>query len=82
MLGHAHTNPFTVLEGQLITLIGIKKFTLQPYNEDPKQMSHLYDLIPICDLFISICGSYWFNRIKKSPFKSWKSKNDTIRFST
>ena len=37
-------------------------------------MSHLYDLVPKCDLFISICGSYWFNRISTSPFKSWKSK--------
>ncbi len=74
LLGHAHTNPFTVFRRSINHSNWNKKILLQPYNEDPKQMSHLYDLIPICDLFISICGSYWFNRIKKSPFKSWKSK--------
>ncbi len=74
LVGHAHTNPYTVFRRSVNNSNWTKKILLQPYNEDPKQMSHLYDLIPKCDLFISICGNYWFKRIKTSPFKSWKSK--------
>ena len=37
-------------------------------------MSHLYNLIPKCDLFISICGKYWFDRVNNSPFKKWKKR--------
>lgn len=74
LIGHAHTNPYTVFRRSIDNSNWNKKILLQPYNEDPKQMCHLYDLIPKCDLFISICGSYWFNRVKKSPFKSWKPK--------
>ena len=35
-------------------------------------MSHLYDVIKECDDFIAICGEYWYKRILRSKFKSWK----------
>ena len=51
-----------------------KKILIQPYNEDPKQMSHLYDVVKDCDFYLAICGDYWFKRIAKSKFRSWKKK--------
>ena len=73
LIGHAHTNPLTVFR-RSIDQNWAKKVLLQPYNEDIFQMSHLYNLIPKCDLFISVCGKYWFDRINNSPFKKWKKK--------
>ena len=73
LIGHAHTNPLTVFR-RSIDQNWAKKVLLQPYNEDIFQMSHLYNLIPKCDLFISVCGKYWFDRINNSPFKKWKKR--------
>ncbi len=74
LIGHAHTNPFTVFRRSLKNIKWSKKILIQPYNEDPLQMSHLYNVIPECDHFLAICGKFWFNRIKKSKFKSWQKK--------
>ena len=41
-------------------------------------MSHLYDIITECDHFLAICGEYWYKRIPKSKFKSWKNKMTQI----
>ena len=32
-------------------------------------MSHLYDLIPVCDEFIAICGNYWIKNLNKTILK-------------
>ena len=74
LIGHAHPNPFTIFRRSIENSNWHKKILIQPYNEDPLQMSHLYDLIPKCDDFIAICGEYWKKRINKSKFKSWKKK--------
>jgi len=74
LIGHCHPNPFTVFRRSIKNKNWKKKIIIQPYNEDPKQMSHLYDVITECDVFLAICGEYWYNRISKSRFKSWKKK--------
>lgn len=41
-------------------------------------MSHLYDIILKCDLFLAICGTYWFKYINNSFLNLWKKKIDQI----
>ncbi len=74
LIGHAHTNPYTVFRRSINNENWYKKILIQPFNCDPKQMSHLYDLIPICDEFVAICGKYWLKNLKKSIFKKWQKK--------
>ena len=74
LIGHANSNPYTIFRRSLMHKNWAKKILIQPYNEDPLQMSYLYDVVPKCDLFFAICGSYWFKRIGKSKFRSWKNK--------
>ncbi len=74
LIGHCHSNPFTIFRRSVKNKNWGKKIIIQPYNEDPKQMSHLYDVIKECDDFIAICGEYWYKRIPRSKFKSWKKK--------
>ncbi len=74
LLGHAHSNPMTIFRRSLKNSKWAKKILIQPYNEDSLQMSHLYDVVPECDFFLAICGKFWFERLAKSKFKSWKKK--------
>jgi len=74
LIGHCHPNPLTVFRRSIKDKNWKKKIIIQPYNEDPKQMSHLYDVIKECDDFLAICGEYWYKRISKSKFNSWKKK--------
>ena len=74
LIGHCHPNPFTVFRRSIKNKNWKKKIIIQPYNEDPKQVSHLYDVIKECDHFLAICGEYWYKRISKSKFRSWKKK--------
>lgn len=74
LIGHCNPNPFTVFRRSIKNKNWEKKILIQPYNEDPKQMSHLYDVMKDCDYFLAICGEYWFKRIGRSKFRSWKKK--------
>ncbi len=74
LIGHCHTNPLTIFRRSVSSKNWYKKILLQPFNGDIKQMSHLYDLIPLCDEFIAICGTYWMRYLNKSLFKIWKKK--------
>jgi len=74
LIGHCHPNPHTIFRRSVKNINWKKKIIIQPYNEDPKQMSHLYDIIKECDDFLAICGEYWYKRIFTSKFKSWKKK--------
>lgn len=74
LIGHAHSNPLTIFRRSIKNPKWSKKILIQPYNEDPKQISHLYNLIENCDYFLAICGKYWFKRLSTSPFRSWKEK--------
>ena len=74
LIGHAHPNPLTIFRRSVKSRNWFKKILIQPYNEDPLLISHLYNLLPLCDYFIGICGSYWMKRLSKSYFKTWKKK--------
>jgi len=74
LIGHSNPNPFTIFRRSIKNKNWEKKILIQPYNEDPKQMSHLFDVIKECDYFLAICGDYWFKRVNRSKFSSWKKK--------
>ncbi len=78
LIGHAHTNPYTIFRRSINNENWYKKILIQPFNCDPKQMSHLYDLIPVCDEFIAICGKFWIKNLKKTIFKKWEKKINQI----
>ena len=74
LIGHAHPNPLTCFRRSLNSNKWKSINLLQPYNEDPYQMSYLNNVISKCDNFFAITGDYWFDRIQNSIFKSWKKK--------
>lgn len=74
LIGHAHPNPLTCFRRSMKSKKWKSINLLQPYNEDPYQMSYINNFIRDCDNFFSITGNYWFDRIDKSIFKSWKNK--------
>ena len=74
LIGHCNSNPFTIFQRSLRNENWSKVILLQPYNEDPMQLSYLYNVIDKCDYFLAICGDYWFKRISNSKFKKWKPK--------
>ena len=74
LIGHCHSNPYTIFRRSVSNNNWYKKILVQPFNGDVKQMSHLYDIMPMCDDFIAICGTYWMKNLEKSLFKIWKKK--------
>lgn len=74
LIGHAHPNPLTCFRRSMKSKKWKSINLLQPYNEDPYQMSYINNFINDCHNFFSITGDYWFDRIDQSIFKSWKSK--------
>lgn len=74
LIGHSNSNPFTVFRRSMNHQNWGKIILLQPYNEDPLQMSYLFDVVDKCDYFLALCGDYWFDRIGSSPFRKWKNK--------
>ena len=79
LIGHAHTNPYTILRRSFENNNWAKRILIQPYNEDPYQVSHLYNLVPDCDHFLALCGNFWYKRVSKSPFKKWKKKMTPLK---
>ena len=55
LIGHCHSNPYTIFRRSVPNNNWYKKILVQPFNGDVKQMSHLYDIMPMCDDFIAIC---------------------------
>ena len=78
LIGHPHSNPFTIFRRSLKSELWSKKIIIQPFNGDLGQMSHLYDIINECDNFIAISGSYWIKYINKTILKIWKKKISQI----
>lgn len=74
LIGHPHSNPFTIFRRSFMSNKWSKKIVIQPFNGDLEQMSHLYNVIDKCDEFIAICGSYWIKYLNKSVLKVWKNK--------
>ena len=74
LIGHPHSNPFTIFKRSLNNNRWSRKIVIQPFNGDLEQMSHLYNVVDRCDEFIAICGTYWIKYINKSFLKIWKNK--------
>jgi hypothetical protein len=74
LLGHTHSNPLTIFRRSMKNSKWKKVIMYQPYNEDIYSLSYLYSVLPHVDIFLALCGPYWFKRIKKSIFSPWKKK--------
>lgn len=78
LIGAAYFNPFSIFRSSVDHKNWSKKILIQPFSFDQSQHSHLYNLLPKIDCFISICGDYWFKNLKNSQFKNWKKKMTRI----
>ena len=74
LLGHSHSNPFTIFRRSMKNPKWKKVIMYQPYNEDSHSLSYLHDVLPHIDVFVALCGPYWFKRVKKSIFATWQKK--------
>ena len=74
LLGHSHSNPFTIFRRSMKNDKWKKVIMYQPYNEDTYSLSYLHSVMPYIDVFVALCGPYWFKRVKKSIFSPWKKK--------
>ena len=73
LIGHCHSNPYTIFRRSVSNNNWYKKILVQPFNGDVKQMSHLYDIMPMCakpnlQKRLSCCSVALF--IDSSPPKS------------
>lgn len=75
LIGHLHPNPLTIMQRSFYSKNWEKRIIIQPFNGDKFTNSFLNSFVRDCDLFITICGKYWYDSIKLSPlFKHWSSK--------
>ena len=51
---------------------------LAPFADDLAQVAFEDAVIPHCDLFLAICGPYWFSGLERSPFSHWVPKMQRI----
>ena len=71
LIGHSHPNPYTVFRLSMKNKKWSKVILLQPFTTNLLQVGFLINVLPYCDLFISICGKFWHTKIKDSKFKIW-----------
>ena len=52
-----------------------RRIGIQPFCPgDPRLQAATDRIIPYCDRFLAICGSWWFERTPESLFRHWSSK--------
>ncbi len=71
LLGHPHPMPFTVFRRSAASPGWRRVVMLSPFNLDPQQVAFADPVLPRCDRYLAISGSYWFDRIGASPFRRW-----------
>lgn len=74
LLGHANPIPFTTFRRSLRNQAWQRVLQLSPFNGDPYATAFLDSLLPHCDLFLAICGPYWFRQLESSVFAHWIPK--------
>ena len=80
LIGHAHTNPYTILRRSFENNNWAKRILIQPYNEDPYQVSHLYNLVPDCDHFLALCvETFGIKGFQNHLLKKWKKKMTPLK---
>ncbi len=64
LLGHPHWDPSAVFNSSVREPGWRRRLCLHPFAPgDPKQVAHLDKVLPHCDLFLAITGSYWIKAL-------------------
>lgn len=74
LLGHPHRRRGTVFIESLRHPNFSRRILIQPYAPDMRQNSYTNQSIDACDLYLSITGRYWFDRVAESEFARWLPK--------
>lgn len=74
LLGHAYQFAPTVFRRSVHQPGWARRILLQPYNGDWEQVGFLDGVIDHCDLFLTITGRYWFDRIPTTYAARWFPK--------
>jgi glycosyltransferase involved in cell wall biosynthesis len=74
LLGHPHPAPWTVFRRSARRRGWRRIIMMSPYNHDPRQVAFVDPLVPRCDLYLTITGSFWFDSVDGSPFSHWRPK--------
>ena len=74
LLGHPHRRKGTVFIESLRDPNFSRRILLQPYAPDMRQNSYTNQSIDACDLYLTITGQHWFQRVEESDFARWKPK--------
>lgn len=74
LVGHAHPDPCTVFRRSAREPGWRRVLAMSPYNGDLRQIAFLDDVIPRCDRFLAITGSYWYERLPQSRVAHWGPK--------
>ncbi|EHR70637.1 hypothetical protein BurJ1DRAFT_1773 [Burkholderiales bacterium JOSHI_001] len=74
LLGHPHWSRRSVFKRSLSHPNFARRLLLAPYVGDPRQVAFHDTVIDQCDLFLTITGGYWFQRVGESPMRRWWPK--------
>ncbi len=75
LVGHPHPAPWTCFRRSMKHPGWKRVIALSPYHHgDDVQVAFLNNVLPYCDLYLSITGRYWFNSIQQSTFAHWRPK--------
>ncbi len=75
LLGHAYQFAPTVFRRSVLQPGWARRILLQPYNGDWEQVGFLDDgIVDHCDLFLTITGRYWFDRVPTTHAARWFPK--------
>lgn len=74
LLGHAYQFAPTVFRRSVRQPGWARRILLQPYNGDWDQVGFLDNIVDHCDLFLTITGRYWFDRVPTTHAARWFPK--------
>jgi hypothetical protein len=68
LLGHPDAAAWSVFRRSLGLPGWSRRIGMSPFTQADSQYSYLHRVIPRCDLFLTITGEFWFERIPSSDF--------------
>ncbi len=75
LLGHPDANLWTVFRSSLADPRWSRRLMMAPFaHGDLRQCAYLDRLLPRCDRFLAITGSYWVDTLAASPCAHWAPK--------
>jgi glycosyltransferase involved in cell wall biosynthesis len=79
LIGHSHFVPWTVFRKSARRPGWKKIIMLQPYaHARMEYVAFMDEVLPRCDRFLAITGSYWFRRVEESPCAHWRPRMEHL----